>query len=118
MTPITETREECASPPRMGELIKQETENKEKLGQENGFHVADSIKNSFRDPHHFEMIKNMIEGVNKTATKQMLGEAVTGETVKQEWDMDDDQCDESIASEDGAGGPAQDDRKVRVRTLI
>ena len=32
--------------------------------------------------------------------------------------MDDDQCDESIASEDGAGGPAQDDRKVRVRILI
>ena len=118
MTPITETREECASPPRMGDIIKQEADNKERIGQENGFHVADSIKNSFRDPHHFEMIKNMIEGVNKNTTKQMLGEAVTTGEVKQEWDMDDDQCDESIASEDGAGGQAPDDRKVRVRTLI
>ena len=117
MTPFTETREECASPPRMGDIIKKEEDNKDKIGQENGFHVADSIKNSFRDPHHFEMIKNMIEGVNKNTTKQMLGEAVTGE-VKQEWDMDDDQCDESIASEDGAGGQVPDDRKVRVRTLI
>ena len=38
--------------------------------------------------------------------------------LKQKWDADDNKCDESIASEDGQGGAAQDDRKVRVRTLI
>ena len=125
--PITPIREEdCVSPPRMTpsqETIKQETiadkEIKEKITPDNGFHVADSIKNSFRDPHHFELIKNMIEGVNKTTTKQMFGEAVQTEIVKTDWDADDDQCDESIASEDGQNNSGvQDDRKVRVRTLI
>ena len=117
-----EAEEPPASPPRMEETIKQEPSKTEKT--ENGFHVADSIKHSFRDPQHFELIRNMIEGVNKTTTKQMFGEQM-GEGVsspaaglKQEWDADDDQCDESIASEDGQGSAAQDDRKVRVRTLI
>ena len=118
--PITPVRDEdCASPPRME--IKQEDvkDVKEKITPENDFHVADSIKNSFRDPHHFELIKNMIEGVNKTTTKQMFGEAVNTD-VKNEWEADDDQCDESIAgSEDGGNNiGVQDDRKVRVRTLI
>ena len=64
------------------------------------------------------MIKTMIEGVNKTTTKQMFGETLGQET--KDWEeAEDDQCDESIASEDGAvnlGG--QEDRKVRQRTLI
>ena len=116
VTPVRE--EECASPPRM-EIKHESKDNKDNIKPENGFHVADSIKNSFRDPHHFELIKNMIEGVNKNTTKQMFGEAVQTD-VKNEWEADDDQCDESIASEDGINSNtgANDDRKVRVRTLI
>ena len=63
------------------------------------------------------MIKTMLEGVNKTTTKQMLGEAVTSEV--KDWE-EDDQYDDSVASEDGqmSNMGCQDDRKVRVRTLI
>ena len=118
--PITPVREEeCASPPRMETIKEEEKDIKEKINVENEFNVADSIKNSFRDPHHFEMIKTMIEGVNKTTTKQMFGETVSTDT--KDWDdAEDDQCDESIASEDGGAGNAgcQEDRKVRQRTLI
>ena len=107
--------DDCASPPRMN--IKEEdssTDCKDKIESDNGYHVAESIKNSFRDPHHFQMIRNMIEGVSKNTSKAVLGEAVND---SKEWD-DDDQCDESIASEDGQMNSGQDDRKVRVRTLI
>ena len=120
ITPVTPVREEeCASPPRMETIKEEEKDIKKKINVENEFNVADSIKNSFRDPHHFEMIKTMIEGVNKTTTKQMFGETVSTDT--KDWDdAEDDQCDESIASEDGGAGNAgcQEDRKVRQRTLI
>jgi len=117
-TPLAPIREEdCASPPRMEAIKEDDKEIKEKIKSESEFHVADSIKNSFQDPHHFEMIKTMLEGVNKTTTKQMLGEAVTSEV--KDWE-EDDQYDDSVASEDGqmSNMGCQDDRKVRVRTLI
>ena len=42
-----------------------------------------------------------------------------GAGLKQKWDADDNKCDESIASEDGAANlGGQEDRKVRQRTLI
>ena len=119
LRPISPAREEeCASPPRMETIKEEEKDIKEKITAENEFNVADSIKNSFRDPHHFEMIKTMIEGVNKTTTKQMFGETLGQET--KDWEeAEDDQCDESIASEDGAANlGGQEDRKVRQRTLI
>ena len=119
-SPITPIREEeCASPPRMEAIKKDDKEIKEKIKSEAEFHVADSIKNSFQDPHHFEMIKNMIEGVNKHTTKHMLGEAVAEGPGGTDW-TEDDQYDDSVASEEGQGGAlgGTDDRKVRVRTLI
>ena len=117
--PITPVREEeCASPPRMETIKEEEKDIKEKITADNEFNVADSIKNSFRDPHHFDMIKTMIEGVNKTTTKQMFGETLSHDT--KDWEeAEDDQCDESIASEDGGNNTGcQEDRKVRQRTLI
>jgi len=117
-TPLAPIREEdCASPPRMEAIKEDDKEIKEKIKSESEFHVADSIKHSFQDPHHFEMIKTMLEGVNKTTTKQMLGEAVSNEV--RDWE-EDDQYDDSVASEDGqmSNMGCQDDRKVRVRTLI
>ena len=111
-------QEDCASPPRM-----EEREEEEKLPladpltppvkAETEFAVADSIKEQglFKDQTQLEKFRDMLNGVNSSATKQMLGE--------KEWQGGEEveQYEDSVTSE-GGGGEGQDDRKVRVRTLI
>ena len=45
-----------------GAAAEEEADKQEKT--EHGFHMADGIKHRFRDPQHFELIKNIIEDVH------------------------------------------------------
>jgi len=123
--------EGCASPPRMDSImpikenekeIKENTtiksETKENI--DNGYSVADSLKQNFHDPQNFELFKNMLDGVNRNATKSVFGEHLAAQEDGSNW-QEDDQYEDSVAS-DGDGQISSlgsvDDRKVRVRTLI
>ena len=92
------------------------------------FRVADSLRDSFADPAQFQLIKHVLEGVNKNTTKRMLGEVVGngGGGLLQD---DEPYYEDSLNSEeDGIGGvnnsrgrpseEGEEERKVRVRTLI
>ena len=79
--------------------------------------MADSIKEQglFKDQTQLEKFRDMLNSVNSSATKQMLGEALGEKELQGGEEVE--QYEDSVTSE-GGGGEGQDDRKVRVRTLI
>ena len=109
---LIKPEERPVSPPRMDETSPQDRKMEEDpenpspavVKTETEFKVADSLRESFSDPQHFQLIKHVLEGVNKNTTKRMLGEQLGEE----------EQYEDSLESEEGT----QEERKVRVRTLI
>ena len=111
---VPKLEERPVSPPRMAESTSENSVHKDvaqdntEIKTETEFKVADSLRDSFPDPHHFQLIKHVLEGVNKNTTRKILGESVGS-------GMDEDQYEDSLESEEGGNA---EERKVRVRTLI
>ena len=87
------------------------------------FNVADSIKEQglFKDQTQLEAFRNILHGVNSSTTKHILGEALGGEGGKEMMvggGEEVEQYEDSVTSDGDAATNGQDDRKVRVRTLI
>ena len=102
--------ERPVSPPRMDENSPRdrkivESDSSLTIKTESEFRVADSLRESFPDPQHFQLIKHVLEGVNQNSTKKTL--EMNGMT-------EEEQYEDSLGSEEGT----QEERKVRVRTLI
>ena len=105
--------ERPVSPPRMDPGSDHEDQKLDQpenlIKPEVEFKVADSLKDSFADPHQFQLIRHVLEGVNKNTTQRMFGEVVGGGLGEEE------QYEDSLGSEEGG---LHEERKVRVRTLI
>ena len=86
------------------------------------FNVADSIKEQglFKDQTQLEAFRNILHGVNSSTTKHILGEALGGEGKEMLMGGGEEveQYEDSVTSDGDAATNGQDDRKVRVRTLI
>ena len=117
------------SPPRMEEetapeevVDKVSTSYTPPVKAEVEFNVADSIKEQglFKDQTQLEAFRNILHGVNSSTTKQILGEALGGEGKEMMTGGGEEveQYEDSVTSDGDATNAGQDDRKVRVRTLI
>ena len=120
------------SPPRMEEEEAAAAQEEEKVTSsysppvkaEVEFNVADSIKEQglFKDQTQLEAFRNILHGVNSSTTKHILGEALgSGEGGKEMMvggGEEVEQYEDSVTSDGDAATNGQDDRKVRVRTLI
>ena len=110
---IEKHEERPVSPPRMeagsDDLDDKRLEPENLIKPEVEFKVADSLRDSFADPQQFQLIRHVLEGVNKNTTQRMFGEVVGGGVGEEE------QYEDSLGSEEGG---IHEERKVRVRTLI
>ena len=126
----TETEQKTAnsdrsvSPPRADDLEDPKKESVDdntdlKIKTESDFKF-ESFKHSFADQHNLQMFRSVLEGVNKQQQQQgafRRGFSVSGLTSDSSMlCSEEEQYEDSVESEEG--GTSQEERKVRVRTLI